>query len=463
MKRFIYLLFGNTLPQVIVAAAFLWLAKAIDKIQFGQIMLLESVYQGLFIIILFGMDKAMERLSFESNVEEYAGKLLFMSSLLCVILGAGILACYIIVDKLTNISSQMQLNTVWIYLVIVSSMIGAIFQLYVTYNYVLADARTFAILRSARAVIFSISIAVVAISTSAVVSGKIIADILSFLIPLVLFKWLVKRKGYSNAIDVKIIKKALPYSAPFVITLLSSFVINYVDRFFIASYVNPASLADYTLSQRITAVVILVAGGGTLLLPPLFYKNIDKDPDKVFSGIREVMKSCIWLCLIAISLTPIAIDYLYGTKYAASSQYVPLLLVGVYLSIVVSNSTALCLLHEKNSVLNMITGSVTALVSLGINFLLAPVLGAYGAVISYVMAMSILYVMQYSLVKNKYRGLPLFTREFSVLLLLSVLLSYVLSQAGTPGIVLTMVLLGVALFSLFKLSIGIRHASIIKA
>lgn len=463
LKKFIYLLSGNVVPQAIVAVSFLWLAKAIGKFQFAQIMLLESMYQGLLIVVLFGMDKALERLSFESETDEYANKLLSSASLLSMVFGALILAGYALVDFLMDVSGNLQLQPTLVYLVIVAAITGALFQLNVSYNYVLADARTFAVLRSLRALIFSvILITAVALSASSVVAGKILADVFSFIVPILFFRFCVKsKKNRSRNVDIAAIKKALPYSAPFVITLISSFVVNYVDRFFIVKYVDAQSLAEYALAQRISIVVILVAGGATLLVPPLFYKKIETEAERVYVGIQEVMQMCFWLCIMFICLTPLTIGILYGSKYEVSSTYVPFLLVGAYLSIAVSNSTVLCLLHEKKSSLTMITLIISAVLSLSLNYCLAPVIGAYGAIIAYLASISGLYFIQYFMVRKRYSRLPIFHKQFIFLLLLSSGVSYLLSIYGNLNMWLSVVFVFLSLMSVGILFVSIRKSTLI--
>lgn len=463
MKKIFYFLLGNLIPQLILASLFLWLAAIIEKEEFANLALLDSIYQGLLIILLFGMDKAIERFSFTERAQQYTEKLLVTTSLVCLGIGVAVTAIYSFLDYFFPIKPLAGIHPNWMYALFASTTLAAIFQLFVSYRYVQSDATSFAILRAVRALIFSLVLLVVIYFDFSVIFGKIVGDFLACSIPLIILIFMARRTFKTYQFQSKIVKEILPYSAPFVIALIASFSLNHIDRFFIASYIDLESLANYSLSQRVVGLVALVTGSVALIVPPFFYRNIRTDPEKVYLIITEMMTLCFWLCIGAACALPVAISLFYGEKYSAALSYIPLLLVGVYLSVAVSFSTALCLLVDKRSVLNMTTGILAAITSVGLNLILLPLIGVYGSIMAYVVSMSGLYALQYFIVRKRFRNLPKFPRQTIVLLISSTALSYLIRIENNITLPMSVLLIAMAVCSVILMLFGLKNASITHA
>jgi O-antigen/teichoic acid export membrane protein len=349
------------------------------------------------------------------------------------------------------------------YLLLLASLLGAMYQIFVSYKYAQSDALSFAILRAARALVFTLVLSVAFIYNSNVILGRIAADIISCAALLIAFFIVFGNPFIKHKYRLPIIKDVIPYAAPFVVALIASFTLNYVDRFFVAHYLDLASVANYALSQRAVGIVTLVASGIALVIPPLFYKNIESEPEKVYSGIREVMSICFWLCIIASSLLPIALWLVYGEKYSGALGQIPLLLVGVYFSVAVSSSTALCLLIDKRSALNMVTGIAAAIMSAGINVLLLPRIGIYGAIFAYVFSMSGLYVLQYFLARKRFPKIPALILQPLLLLAVCGTFSYFIESDNSLSSEAIFVLTTVGISATIFMGIGIKNAKAIHA
>lgn len=463
MRKMLLFLVGNLVPQIVLACLFLWLAAVVEKDEFANLALLDSIYQGLLILTLFGLDKTIERYSFVEKAQHYAEELLVTASLTCLGIGLTGFALFFVVNNVTAFHLPAGLKPDWLYLLLVASTLGAIFQIVVSYKYAQTDALSFAILRASRALVFTLVLSLAVIYDSSVIFGRILADVVSCAVPLIFLLLVFGNPFTKYKYRLNIFRDVIPYAAPFVMALIASFTLNYVDRFFVAHYLDLESLANYSLSQRAVGIVTLVASSIALVVPPLFYKNIESDPEKVYSGIREVMSICFWLCIIASSLLPIALWLVYGEKYSGSLGYIPLLLVGVYFSVAVSSSTALCLLIDKRSMLNMITGVLAALASVGVNILLLPRIGIYGAIVAYVFSMTGLYGLQYYFAKKKYPQIPALISQPMLLFVICCTLSFFIEidKKLSSGALYTLAAVGIS--ATIFLGFGIKNAKTIHA
>lgn len=463
MKKILLFLIGNLLPQLVLASLFLWLAAIVGKEEFANLALLDAIYQGLLILNLFGLDKVMERYPFVEKASHYADELLVTVSLTCLGIGLTSIAIFFVVSSTLTFQPPAGLKLDMIYLLLVASSLGALYQIFVSYKYAKSDALSFAVLRGVRAIIFALVLSLAVIFNSSIIFGRILADFISCVVPLIAFLFIFGNPFIKHKYRFLLLKDVSPYAAPFVVTLIASFALNYVDRFLIAHYLDLESLANYALSQKAVGIVTLVASSVALVIPPLFYKNIESDAEKVYSGIKEVMSICFWLCIIASSLLPIALWLVYGEKYSGALGYIPLLLIGVYFSVAVSSSTALCLLIDKRSMLNMTTGVLAASTSAVVNVLLLPSIGIYGGIAAYVFSMIGLYVLQYFLAKKRFPEIPAMKLQPLLLLAVCGTLSYFFSlgKSLSSGALYALAMVGIS--AIIMMAIGVKNAKAIHA
>jgi len=463
LKKIIFFLLGNLIPQVILASLFLWLATVLDKDDFANLTLLDSIFQGLLVVLLFGMDKAVERFSFIENSSGYAEELLATASIASLAFGIVLSLIYFCLTIFFNIALPLGLSVTWIYILLVSVMITAVFQLLISYTYVKSNVVLFASLRAGRAAVFAIIMLIFVGLNSSVILGKLLADLLASLILVYSFLYFSKNINILIIFQIKIFKNIFSYSAPFVLALIASFSLNHTDRFFIASYIDLGSVANYALSQKVVGMVTLVVSSISLIVPPFFYKSIKTDSEGVYRIISEVMDLCFWLCFLASCALPMFIYFIYDNKYLEAPGYIPLLLLGVYLSIAVSCSTALCLLLDGRSFLNMGTGILAALISVGLNLIFLPLIGVYGAIFAYTAAMCILYVLQYFIVKSKFKNLPFYIPRFIILCLILSLLSFFVTSYLVNNKATLYFLTAMTIVSLVIITIKLKNAKYLYA
>jgi O-antigen/teichoic acid export membrane protein len=168
------------------------------------------------------------------------------------------------------------------------------------------------------------------------------------------------------------------------------------------------------------------------------------------------------LCIIASCMLPVALNFFYGAKYSVALGYISLLLVGVYLSVAVSCSTALCLLIDNRSALNMSTGILAALTSVGLNLLLLPIIGVYGSIVAYLVSISGLYGLQYFIAKKRFKNLPAFYRQALLLLVGCATISYLIRMEDNIIPSILYLLISLAMVAAVFMSLNIKNASITK-
>lgn len=463
MKKMLLFLTGNVAPQLLMASLFLWLAAIVSKEEFATLALLDAIYQGLLLFTLFGFDKAMERYSFLEKEPFFSEELLVATSLTCLGIGLTGMAIFFIVHNVTTLNLPAELPVDWIYFLLLASSLGAVYQIFVSYKYAKSDALSFAVLRAARAFIFVLVLSLVVASNFSVTFGRILADLASLAIPLIIILFVFGNPLVKHKYKIAIIKKIIPYSAPFVLTLSASFAINYLDRFFVARYLDLPTLANYALSQRVVGIVTLISSSIALAIPPLFYRNIEKDPKKVYSGIREMMRICFWLCIAASSLLPILLWVIYREKYSGALGYIPLLIIGVYFSVAISSSTAPSFLFHGRSLLNMITGLFAAFLSVAMNLILLPRIGIYGAIFAYIFSIMALYALQYFFAKRAFAEIPVMILQPILLFVACGIVSYLVGANEGFSTVSLFALAIIGISATILMVIEIKNAEFIRA
>ena len=188
------------------------------------------------------------------------------------------------------------------------------------------------------------------------------------------------RRVAAGTIRPGVVQAALRFSLPLLPYQLTALVLDGADRIILNEFHGEASVAPYALAYAI--------GGGAMLLvvnslvhaeAPTFYQAV-REQDHALAGGRVIRRIQI-LALIAVGMNLVggpAIRLVYDARYASSAALLPLIVSGLFFWGLFSFKN-LTLLEQKRSGVSSGVTIVTALVNLGLNFMLIPSRGAAGA------------------------------------------------------------------------------------
>lgn len=210
--------------------------------------------------------------------------------------------------------------------------------------------------------------------------------------------------------NATIIKTTLVFSLPMIPGNLSAWILNLSDRVFIERYFSTAEVGIYSLGYQIAGLVMIFSGAIKSAIDPHFYKisneNSYEVAKKKLSGEFNYLIIVVFLIGFFIALfSKEAIQLFVDTKYLEAYKIVPIISLA-YLIGHFSGYFNLMIYQSKKSIVVMYLMLFSALLNIGLNFLLIPIYGIYGAAWATVFSFSILFIIS-AIVSKKYYYIPL--------------------------------------------------------
>lgn len=234
---------------------------------------------------------------------------------------------------------------------------------------------------------------------------------LIFIIPLTL-------KQINLRVDFQILRDTLKYCLPFIPMIVSSWVVNMSDRIFIERYFSTYDVGIYSLGYKIGQLVQFLSVSILMAYNPYFYK-LANSANQVLAKkkLYEVNNASIaFLMFIGFLVALFSKDIIilfFNEKYHETYKIIPIIVLG-YFFIQLVSIQSLSFHQEKKTLSLMNINIISALINIGLNFLLISKLSFYGAAISTVFTQLIFYLIIYSISK-RYYFIPY---KFSILIIL---------------------------------------------
>lgn len=202
------------------------------------------------------------------------------------------------------------------------------------------------------------------------------------------------RDGYRVCFSRKMLVTSLTYSAPLVIHMLSGYMLNVGDRFFIKYYLTVEDLGNYAAAYQVGMAVNFFFTSFNLAWTPAYFKWMKEKKYGEIKRIKKVVYGSLLFIGIVISLLWTFTEkyFLHHINYEISTEVVVvILLANILLSLYKFEANSL-LYNKKTKKLSSIT-FISALVSVFLNIILIPKLGIQGAAYTTFLSILLMYVL----------------------------------------------------------------------
>ncbi len=209
---------------------------------------------------------------------------------------------------------------------------------------------------------------------------------LSFtLLSLLIYGWLDRAEIFSflkRGADFSVMPPALKFGMPVIGAALASWILTYSDRYILSFYTSPETVGIYSVAVSILGVLLTFSVTVSNVILPYFAEAwwIDKKKFSTFlnANLKYGLAILIPGIVGAIILRRELITLLAGPKYIAAAPVVVILSLFpafAFLTGVFGN----CIFMENKPKLVMNVTALSAVVGIGLSFLLTPVYGMIGA------------------------------------------------------------------------------------
>jgi len=181
--------------------------------------------------------------------------------------------------------------------------------------------------------------------------------------------------------------------------MLCAWILNLSDRIFIERYFSLQDVGIYSLGYKLGEIVLLISGGFGMAYNPVYFE-LANSPDQETARSRlfqynnqflmVILLISFGICLFAKEVVVLFLD----PRYAQAYRIVPFIVLAYFIE-EVSHLLNLSIYQEKRTKAVMSIQMAGALMNIGLNFLLVPAFGAFGAAYATVLSFAGIFVLKY--------------------------------------------------------------------
>lgn len=223
-------------------------------------------------------------------------------------------------------------------------------------------------------------------------------------------------KPDKNVISLINLKELLKIGIPLVPNTLFLMLLTWADRYILNLYMGLTIVGIYTVGYRFAEVInsFLINPFGQALSPILF-KQFAQSRDEYKKAISRVFKY-YWLVMLGIMIGYFVIlrevfQLFIGTEYIEGYNIVGIVLFGVILWGATNLLGATVIMKEKTGKMFLFT-FISVTLNIGLNFILIPRYGMYGAAISTLLS----YVLQFIMIFTYTQKLVFISYDYKFIL-----------------------------------------------
>jgi O-antigen/teichoic acid export membrane protein len=428
---------GNILPK---AAGFLLLpiyTAYLTPADYGIVNSLEVLSTILVVLFTLSINRSIPRLYFDYKTE--AGKRNFLGTIsLSQLIIASIMLLLIFLSKNMVSKIYTSIDFYPYYAIAILTTFFSIFA-YVPKTYLRINERAKEFV--------SISLVQFLLTTGGILlfivyyqqgalgmlKGKLIGTIIA-----VPFFAIFTLRIINKTINPKILKESLVFSLPMIPSLFSAWILNLSDRIFIERYFDMHDVGIYSMGYQIAALTLIITGAFFQSYQPLFFKlaNSNDQEDaksKLFkynSGYAIVM---IFIVFFITFFSKEMITLFLNEKYYEAYKIVPLIAIAYFISQLGGLlNLSIYQVKKTKQLMYMVLGS--AILNIGLNFLLVPRFGAFGAAYATILSFLVFMIIKYFYTKKYCYFIPYRWLQIGLITLLLLVIYFIGLSFGSLNI-----------------------------
>ncbi|ALM20094.1 hypothetical protein AAT17_01905 [Nonlabens sp. MIC269] len=213
--------------------------------------------------------------------------------------------------------------------------------------------------------------------------------ICSFLVIYIFYKL-----KYRFIYDSTLIKSALIYSLPLVLHMLSGYILNIGDRFFISYYLDDSELGNYAVAYQIGMTISFFYTSFNLAWVTTYFKWMKEGKLLLINKVRIAIYVAIPFIAICLGVGWLVVkDYILDNKsYEIANELIFIILLSnVFLSLYKFESNYF-LFIKRTKLLSLYT-LISAVITVLLNIFLVPLIGILGAGIATLVSFILIFIL----------------------------------------------------------------------
>ena len=218
-----------------------------------------------------------------------------------------------------------------------------------------------------------------------------------------------------KTLDKNNIKKYLKYSFPLVPNSIMWWIINASDRTIISIFIGASANGIYAVSHKFSTIIASLYNIFNMSWTESSSLHIKDDDNNLFfsNTLEKVLMLSSALCCCMLSILPLCFRYIVGAEYNNAYIYIPALIIGCFLNIIISFIGGIYVGLRKTGEVAK-TSFLSGIINIVINLLLVEKLKIWASAISTIIAFAIMCI--YRLIDiQKYVSLKIKLKDIFVI------------------------------------------------
>ena len=217
--------------------------------------------------------------------------------------------------------------------------------------------------------------------------------IASFIIALLAVYQFIKL-GYRFYFSKQLLYSSIAFSAPLILHMLSGYMLNIGDRFFIKYFLTPQDLGNYAVAYQIGMAINFFYTSFNLAWTPTYFKWMKEGKLSQILKVRKFVYLVIPLLGFIIMLIWLFFNKIFLGKlnYNISTEIIVIVLISNVIFSLYKFDANYYLYRKKTKKLSLLS-LLSAIISIICNFILIPRIGILGAAYSTLISFIVLFVL----------------------------------------------------------------------
>lgn len=216
--------------------------------------------------------------------------------------------------------------------------------------------------------------------------------------------------------------KILKFSLPLIPALLSAFILNLSDRIFIERYFSLSDVGLYSVSYKMAELLLVISTSLFSAYNPMFYKianqeNQEEARMKLYT-YNKIISIVLLVIATGIALFSEVFIMLFNEKYRSAYTLVPIIILGIWIG-QVGGLFNLSIYQMKKTKQIMYLILISAVLNIGLNFLLVPKWSTLGAAVATTITFSLFFLIKLVYIRYCYY-IPFAWKEISFYFLIAI-------------------------------------------
>ncbi|MGG8497342.1 lipopolysaccharide biosynthesis protein [Tenacibaculum sp. TC6] len=202
------------------------------------------------------------------------------------------------------------------------------------------------------------------------------------------------RMGYRLFFSKKLLLQALVYSSPLILHMVSGYILNIGDRFFIKYFLTEEDLGNYAVAYQIGMAVNFFYTSFNLAWAPTYFKWMKENKISEINKVRKLIYISLPVFggLALIGWLIFSSTFIKNSQYTISNQIIIIVLIANVILSLYKFESNLFLYTKETKRLSLFT-FISAVVSIVFNLILIPKIGIMGAAITTLISFITIYLL----------------------------------------------------------------------